>query len=75
MPNSPPKVLPTKEANIESAPNSMGAYPPAMEHITIAIMIKLFLDMVSPLGLSLRAEIRKRHFSEVDVSMNVCASG
>jgi len=53
MPNSPPIVLPAKEADIESTPNSIGAYPPAMEHITIAIIIKLFLDMVSTIGISL----------------------
>ncbi len=40
-------ALPINEAEIESAPNSVGAYPPATEPITIPIMIYFFLDMVS----------------------------
>ena len=40
-------ALPTNEAEIESAPSSTGAYPPAMEPITIPIMINFFLDMAS----------------------------
>ncbi len=47
MPSNPPMVLPINEAKIESAPNNTGAYPPAMEPITIPIMISFFLDMVS----------------------------
>ncbi|HAR48662.1 hypothetical protein ER57_12055 [Smithella sp. SCADC] len=39
-------VLPTNETGIESAPSSIGAYPPAMEPITIPIIMKLFLDIV-----------------------------
>ena len=45
MPSNPPMALPINEAEIESAPNSIGAYPPAMEPITITIMINFFLDM------------------------------
>ena len=40
-------ALPANEAEIESAPSSIGAYPPAMEPITIPIMINFFLDMAS----------------------------
>ena len=47
MPSNPPMVLPINEAEIESAPNNTGAYPPAMEPITIPIMINFFLDMAS----------------------------
>ena len=34
MPSNPPMVLPSNEAEIESAPNNIGAYPPAMEPIS-----------------------------------------
>ena len=47
MQSNPPIVLPTNEAENESAPNSIGAYPPAMEPMTIPIMINFFLDMTS----------------------------
>ena len=47
MPMNPPIVLPINEAEIESAPNSRGAYPPAMEPITAPIRINFFLDMAS----------------------------
>jgi len=40
-------TLPTSETKIESIPRSTGAYPPAMEPITIPIMINFFLDMAS----------------------------
>ncbi|PKN37785.1 MAG: hypothetical protein CVU62_08660 [Deltaproteobacteria bacterium HGW-Deltaproteobacteria-2] len=39
-------VLPTNETEIESAPSSIGAYPPATEPIIIPIIMKLFLDIV-----------------------------
>ena len=45
MPSNPPMALPINEAEIESAPSSIGAYPPATEPITIPIMINFFLDM------------------------------
>jgi hypothetical protein len=51
MPSNPPMELPTNEAESESTPNSTGAYPPAMEPITIAIIIIFFLDIVSTNGL------------------------
>jgi len=47
MPRNPPMALPINEAEIESTPSSIGAYPPAMEPITIPIMINFFLDMAS----------------------------
>ena len=47
MPSNPPMALPINEAEIESAPSSIGAYPPATEPITIPIMINFFLDMAS----------------------------
>ena len=40
-------ALPINEAEIESAPSSIGADPPAKEPITIPIVINFFLDMVS----------------------------
>jgi len=49
MPSNPPMVLPSNEAEIESVPNSIGAYPPAMEPITNPIRINFFLDMGLPL--------------------------
>lgn len=52
MPRNPPMVLPINEAYIESAPSSIGAYPPAVDAITIAIIIKLFFDMVSTLAIT-----------------------
>ena len=46
MPRNPPTVLPTNEAYSESEPRSIGKYPPTVEPINIAIIIKLFLDII-----------------------------
>ena len=38
-------MLPINDMKMESAPSSTGAYPPAMEPITIPIMMDFLLDM------------------------------